>query len=78
MDVSGGRVHMVMTHERLHHRHVDTGLGQRGPEAVAQGMGMASRNPSPLSVLAEDTSHPLIRQGLTAARALGHHEQGPL
>ena len=40
MDVTGGGVDMGMTEQRLHHREIDPGLGQRGPERVSQGMGM--------------------------------------
>ena len=75
MDVGGGGVDVVVAHQRLQHRQVHAGLGQRGAEGVPQRVRMTRRHPGLVPVIAEDRAQPGRRQRLAPMRALGHQEQ---
>ena len=44
MDIGGRGIDVVMAHQRLDHRQVDPGLGQRGAERMPQRMRMPGRD----------------------------------
>ena len=46
MDIPGGGVDVGMAEQRLHHREVDPGLGQRGAEGVPQRVRVPAGNPA--------------------------------
>ena len=75
MDVAGGGVDVGMAEQGLHHRKIDTGLGQRGAERVPQRVRMPADDPGQVTVVAEDRAQPGRRQRLTPVRSLGHQEQ---
>jgi len=75
VDVGGGRVHVVVAHERLHHRQVHAGLGESGAEAVTERVRVPGGNTGALAVIAKDASQPLVGEGLAAVRSLRHHEK---
>ena len=71
MDIAGGGVDVGVAEQRLHHRKINTGLGQRGAERVPQRVRMPADDPGQLTVVAEDRAQPGRGQRLTPVRALG-------
>lgn len=75
MDVSSGGIDPVVTHQRLQHHQVDTGLGQGGAEGMPQGVWMTGRHPGDGPVVTEHCPQPGRGQRLSTMRALGHQKQ---
>jgi hypothetical protein len=75
MDVGGGGIDPVVTHQCLQYREVNAGLGQGCAEGMPQCVWMTGRHPSDDPVIPEHGPQPGRRQRLPTARTLGHQEQ---
>ena len=70
MEVAGGGVDVGVAEQRLHHREVDAGLGERGPERVTERVRVTGGDAGLVAVIAEDGAKPRRRERLAAPLAL--------
>ena len=75
VDVTGGRVDVGMTKQRLHDGEIDARFGERGAEGVPECVRMAAWDTSRRPVIAKDRAQARRGQWLTAVGSFGHDEQ---
>jgi hypothetical protein len=75
VDVSGGRVDVVVAHQLLDHGQVDPRFRQGGAEAVPQSVGVPGGDACLGAVVAEHGPQPCGAERLATVGALGDDEQ---
>lgn len=75
MDVAGCGVDVGVSEQCLHHRQIDTGLGHRGAERMAQCMWVTGEHSGLDPVIPEDRAQSGRGQRLTPIGAFGNQEK---